>query len=159
MIPVTQTKVVVKNSKGEEIVRGNCYAAAVASFLDLPIGEVPNVETFFHMEGGYWQDVMLTFLNSKGWDLCSDDRFRVFHDGTFGLEQGKRAEWLHDLRNKYYLVTGRSLRGFAHICIYKRGKLFHDPHPSRDGLVTEEYFQSLEKVEQCPIELPTVQVS
>ncbi len=37
MIPVTQTKVVVKNSKDEMVVRGNCFAAAIASIMELPI--------------------------------------------------------------------------------------------------------------------------
>jgi hypothetical protein len=147
MTPVTQTKVVVKNSKGEEVVRGNCYAAVIASFLDLPISEVPNVETFFHMDGAFWQDIMLTFLNTKGWELCTDNRYRVFHDGAFGLEQGKRAEWMQECSGQYYLVTGKSPRGFGHICIYRNGMLFHDPHPTREGLVSEEYFQSLERTE------------
>lgn len=44
MTPVTQTKVVVKNSKGNTVVNGNCYAAAIASMLDVPITEVPNIE-------------------------------------------------------------------------------------------------------------------
>lgn len=47
MTPVTQTKVVVKNSKGNTVVNGNCYAAAIASMLDVPITEVPNIEVFF----------------------------------------------------------------------------------------------------------------
>lgn len=146
MIPVTQTKVVVRNSKGEDVVRGNCYAAAIASMLELPITEVPNVEVFFHMpeDSSYWQEVMLTFLQSKGWELCSDDRFKVFHDKEFGGEQ--RDDIMAALWGKYYLVTGESPRGVSHICIYQNGRLAHDPHPSREGLLTEKWFQVLERV-------------
>jgi hypothetical protein len=146
MTPITQTKVVVKNSKGEVVIHGNCYAAAIASMIDLPISEVPNVEVFFHLplESSYWNEIMLTFLNSKGWELCADDRFRVFHDGTYGVDKGKRAEWLKELRGQYYFVTGKSPRDVSHICIYKNGKLAHDPHPTREGLITEETFQTLE---------------
>jgi hypothetical protein len=146
MIPIIQTKVVVKNSKDEEVVRGNCYAAVIASMLELPITEVPNVEVFFHIpNSSYWQEVMLTFLNSKGWDLCSDDRFKVFHDKEFGVNKGKRDEYLNECRNKFYFVSGKSARGVHHICIYLNGKLVHDPHPSGEGLLTEETFQTLEK--------------
>lgn len=143
MIPVTQTKVVVKNSKDEEVIRGNCYAAAIASILELPIDQVPNVEVFFHIDNGYWQEVMLAFLASKGWDLCSDHRFKVFHDENYGFED--REKWLEDCKDKYYLVSGKSPRGVYHICIYQNGKLVHDPHPTKEGLLSEVFFQSLEK--------------
>jgi hypothetical protein len=149
MIPVTQTKVVVKKSNGEQVVRGNCYAAVVASILELPIEEVPNVEVFFHIpNSGYWNEVMLTFLQSKGYELCTDGRFKVFHDGRFGVEEGKRFEYLQYCENKYYLVTGKSVRGVHHICIYKNGKLVHDPHPTREGLETIEDFQTLERLHE-----------
>lgn len=99
MTPVTQTKVVIKNNKGETVTHGNCYAAAIASIIGLPITEVPNVEVFFHLppDSCYWLEVMLTFLESKGYELCSDDRFRVFHDGQFGLDKGLRAQWLTEI--------------------------------------------------------------
>ena len=147
MIPVTQTKVVIKNSKDEIVVHGNCYAAAIASILELPLTEVPNVEVFFHLpiDSTYWSEVMLTFLESKGYELCVDDRFRVFHDGNFGVDNGMRAHWLLECENKYYLVSGRSKRGFSHMVIYKNGKLAHDPHPSRDGVETIDYIQTLMK--------------
>jgi len=147
MIPVTQTKVVVKKSTGEQVVRGNCYAAVIASLLELPIEEVPNVEVFFHIpNSGFWNEIMLTFLSSKGYDLCTDDRFKVFHDGKHGVELGKRHEWMQECKGKYYLVTGKSVRGVHHICIYKDGYLVHDPHPTKEGLETIEDFQSLEKL-------------
>jgi hypothetical protein len=145
MIPVTQTKVVVKNSKEEIVSHGNCYAAAIASMIDLPLWEVPNVEVFFHMplESTYWQEVMLTFLESKGFELCCDDRFRVFHDGTYGIDKGMRAEWVAECKDKYYLVSGKSPRGFSHMVIYKNGRLAHDPHPSRDGVTTIDTIQTI----------------
>jgi hypothetical protein len=146
MIPVTQTKVVVENSKGEVVQRGNCFAACIASILEVPITEVPNVEVFYHLDNGYHTEVMLTFLSSKGWDLCSDDTLKVFHDDRYGVELGKRVEWLAKHRNKYYLVSGKSTRGVSHICIYQNGKLVHDPHPTKEGLQTLDYFQTLEKL-------------
>lgn len=52
MIPVTQTKIVIKDVNGNRVVHGNCYAACIASILEVPITEVPNVEVFFHLDNG-----------------------------------------------------------------------------------------------------------
>jgi hypothetical protein len=154
MIPVTQTKVVVRNSKDEIIVNGNCYAAAIASLLELPLTEVPNVEVFFQIEGSYWNEVMLTFINSKGWDLCSDDRYKVFHPelarAIRSQDERTDEEYRADLRlmleDNYYLVSGPSVRGVNHITIYKAGELIHDPHPTKEGILALEQFQTLEKL-------------
>lgn len=146
MIPVTQTKVVVKNSKDEIVVRGNCYAACVASLLEVPITEVPNVEVFYHLDNGYHDEVMLTFLQSKGWELCSDDTFKCFHTVFTDENYSEMDKMQMERKDKYYLASGKSKRGVSHICIFKNGNLVHDPHPTKEGLETIEYFQTLEKV-------------
>lgn len=150
MIPVTQTKVVVRNSKDEMVVRGNCYAACIASILDKTIDEVPNVETLFHVDDTFWYIVMRTYLTSIGWEICPDNMFQRFHPNSgFSFDgtdlNGKIPEW-YDYVDRFYLVSGLSPRGVQHMCIYRNGKLIHDPHPTREGLLTEEYFESLEKV-------------
>lgn len=152
MIPVQQTKVVIKNSKGEMIVRGNCYAACIASIMELPITEVPNVETLYHIDGSLWIEIMLAFTNSKGYDLCSDNMLKRFHPNETGGfdfsgtdENGKIPEY-YEYKDKYYLVSGLSPRGFSHTCIYQNGKLVHDPHPTKEGLITLEDFQTLDKL-------------
>ena len=148
MIPVTQTKVVVNKSTGENVIRGNCFAACVASLMELPIEEVPNVEVLFHIEGGYWSEVMMTFLTSKGYELYTDDRFKCFHqdfeDKNFGGKDNYEGT-INELKDQYYLVSGQSVRGVYHICIFKNGKLIHDPHPTREGLKSMEIFQTLDK--------------
>lgn len=139
MIPVTQTKVVVKNKNGDVVVRGNCYAAAIASMLELPIDEVPNVEVLFGIDDYSWAAVMHSFLEHKGFELYTNDDFRCFHD----------KPWLSDkidyCKDKYYLVSGDSPRGVKHITIWMNGKMEHDPHPSRDGILTLEIFEELVK--------------
>lgn len=139
MIPVTQTKMVVKNSKGEMIVRGNCLAACIASLMELPITEVPNVETLYEINDNYYWEVLWKWLGHLGYELSADDRYRCFHGDE------NKSEYIDQLKNQYYLVSGKSARGVYHICIYSNGKLIHDPHPSKEGLVTEEYFESLER--------------
>ena len=129
MIPITQTKVVVKNSKGEMVVRGNCWAACIASLLELPIEEVPNVEVFFDHET-FWYDAMVTFLDLKGYSF--KDSSNVF---AMGLEI---ENYEHD---KFYLVAGKSVRGVAHSVIYQNGKMVHDPHPTREGLLPNTIFE------------------
>lgn len=146
MIPVIQTKVVIRNAKGEEVVNGNCFAAAIASMLEVPITEVPNVEVFFPFKGSYWFEVMDTFLKFKGYDLVHDPRFKVFHSKRHGLKENKRSQWEKECKDKYYLVQGLSLRGVYHVCIYKNGQLVHDPYPTKEGLKTKETFQVLEKI-------------
>ena len=122
MLPITQTKVVVRNSKDEIVIRGNCYAAAIASLLEIPITEVPNVETLFHIEGQLWLDVMLKFLESKGYKLQTKS---VTEDGY------------------YYIASGDSPRGVKHSVIYFNGKMVHDPHPTREGLLSIDYYERL----------------
>jgi hypothetical protein len=146
MIPVTQTKVVVKNSKGEAVIRGNCFAAAIASIIELPITEVPNVETLYPVDDCLWAQVMHAFLASKGWELMTNDWFRIFHDGHYGVDDGKRFEMMEYCQDKYYLVSGPSIRGVKHICIYQNGQLVHDPHPTREGITAIENIQELIKL-------------
>ncbi len=148
MIPVTQTKVVVLNKEGQEVVRGNCFPACVASILEIPISEVPNVEVFYHMEdSSYWAEVMQTFLNSKGWEWSGDMRYSVFHPDT-GAHFAKEVEdeFKQKLKDTYYLAIGNSPRGIRHVCVYQNGVLVHDPHPSRDGLATVDRFESIERI-------------
>ena len=149
MIPVIQTKMVVKNSKGEMIVRGNCLAACIASLLELPITEVPNVETLYGIDDNYYWEVLWRWLGHLGYELSTDERFKCFHqnfeDKNFGGIDHSQA-LIDELKDKYYLVYGKSPRGIQHVCIYQNGKLVHDPHPTKEGILTQEYFESLEFV-------------
>jgi hypothetical protein len=136
MIPVTQTKVVVRNTAGEIVQNGNCYAAT----------DVPNVEVFFKFENGPWHSTMESFLSLMGWELNTDDRFKIFHINR-RLSQEEYTTYLEYCKDKFYLVSGPSSRGVQHICIYRNGELVHDPHPTREGLLKEETFQELVKKE------------
>jgi hypothetical protein len=148
MTPVIQTKVVITNSKGERVVNGNCYAAAIASVLNLPITEVPNVEVFFNDTEDYmfFRNLMQRFLKNRGLQLQEDFRYAVFHkDSDFYHE--KLEECREELKDSYYLASGKSPRGFSHIVVYKNGELAHDPHPSADGISTPYMFEVIRKIE------------
>jgi hypothetical protein len=133
MIPVTQTKVVVKNSNGEMVVRGNCWAAAISSLTEIPITDVPNVEVLFDVEGVSWYAVMDAWLRGNGFELKDNSKFVVFHNPA-ELNEDSRNALLDELRDRYYMVSGMSPRGISHVCIYKNGIMVHDPHPTREGI-------------------------
>jgi hypothetical protein len=148
MIPVTQTKVVVKNKNGDIVVDGNCYAAAIASMLELPITEVPNGEVFFndkedHM---FYETLMKRFLKNRGLELISDYRYAAFHGDNGWWEEDEAVKHREALKGQLYLATGRSPRGFAHIAIYKNGEMVFDPHPSRDGLDTVYQWEIIREI-------------
>jgi len=147
MIPVTQTKFHVFSKDGKIVQRGNCFAAVVASMLEITIYDVPNVEVLFYEdyndEGStFWYEVMQTFLTSKGWDWSGDARYKVFHP-EFGV---KDEELIMKLKDTFYFGIGKSARGVNHVCIFQNGIMVHDPHPSRDGLETLEFFESIERI-------------
>lgn len=143
MTPVTQTKVVVKNSAGEIVVNGNCYAAAIASMLDLPIDQVPNVEVFFPWseQDDHWNKIMNQWLELKGYKIGPAPEYGVFHDDQHYAEGTAAA-----LYNDIYLASGPSARGVNHICIYQAGNLVWDPHPTREGLTEVKWLEKIEKI-------------
>lgn len=98
-------------------------SACFASFLDLPIEDVP---FFAEMERDEWVAVLLKFFKKHGYDLeWTDDEPYIFkeiigHDG--------------EVPPKYFFATGKSPRGVGHMVIFSGNKLFHDPHPNGDGI-------------------------
>lgn len=147
MIPVTQTKVVVKNIKGEVIVRGNCFAAAIASIVEKPITDVPNVEVLFDVDGVSWYGIMDAWLRANGFAIITNNSFGVSHNPSEYNEDSRMALW-SELKGRYYLVSGLSPRGVMHVCIYQNGVMVHDPHPTRDGIdeSTIEYYEEIKKI-------------
>jgi hypothetical protein len=113
MIPVTQTKVCVKNSKGKYVVRGNCFQACIASIMELPISEVPDFSLFFEIldkneEKNEWVNIAQKWFGSKGWDWMSGDDFKQAHESNV---------FSKDTEGVPYLVVGKSPRGINHCCI------------------------------------------
>lgn len=124
MKEVSQTK--LHDPKG--IRNGNCFAAVVASLLELDIEDVPNVETLFDLPDNHvWAEVMTRWLSHHGHEWHSINREDVVTD-------------------ELYLVVGKSPRGVTHVCIYKNGVMVWDPHPSRSGLITEDRFEVIKKI-------------
>ena len=107
--------------------KGNCVAACVATFLDVPLSEVPHFVEFgiawgdsddVHdvSAGNNWWAMLLGFMAARGyWPVELES-----------VTSGEVGETL--------FVAGKSPRGVTHQVLYREGRLWHDPHPSRDGV-------------------------
>lgn len=106
--------------------RGNCYPTVLACLLDKEVDNVFQVQMFY--DDYDWSELLDKYL----------------------LGEGYRIQYIkeHLMDGSCYMVSGVSPRNpnIDHICIYQNGKLFHDPHPSGDGIITEERFTILEKI-------------
>lgn len=114
MKPVTQTKL----HAADGIHSGNCYAAALASLLELPLWMVPPFEDMFgRPSGGLW------YTRTDEW----------LHR-MFGLEIVTMPGHNVDHLPEFYIANGPSPRGVMHSTIYSGGRMVHDPHPSGAGI-------------------------
>lgn len=99
---------------------GNCYSACLAMVFGCP-EILPNFNTMADTDRGR-QKAVDTWLAERGWRSL-----RLGCDGEIGL--------------RYFanigpsIAGGYSSRGAYHGVVYLDGKLFHDPHPDRSGLV------------------------
>ena len=92
---------------------GNCFAACVASILNVSLASVPN----FCASEDWWQR-FVHWLDQR--ELTA---IRVDGEPT----------WLPD--GALAIVSGPSDRGLMHATVWRGQTMVHDPHPSRAGLV------------------------
>lgn len=105
----TQT-LVVGQVEGKE---GNCTQAAIATFMGLPLSEVPDFNNTTTGAGPFWQAIE---------DWFRDRGYQFEHHGALHRWSGM------------YLAGGNSPRGVEHMVVFKDGELYWDPHPSRAGI-------------------------
>jgi hypothetical protein len=106
-----------------------CWVACIAGLTDIPHEEftalVPYHEGRFDGSmGTEYRNAVNALLRSRGWRLES-----VGPDVPRGFAIG----------------SGTSPRGLFHAVIVRDGALWHDPHPSREGLVA---------LESCEVVIP-----
>jgi len=93
--------------------------------MDLPLDKVPHFVQINEDGGPHWYMHTYMWCWERGWVLDQHDK---------------------PVNRGYSLVSGKSPRGdFAHVVIYKNGKLFHDPHPSGTGVETVEDWETLRR--------------
>lgn len=104
--------------------QGNCVSACVATYLGVPLATVPH---FVEYDGatvdgtpggtGWWWLLIGYMAGRRGlWPVELDD-----------VDDGRPGELL--------FAAGPSERGVLHQVLYRDGVLWHDPHPSRAGLL------------------------
>jgi hypothetical protein len=132
-----QTKYSLFYADGTRLTYGNCLIACVASLLDEPIDEVPNVYTFYGLdekdkttEDHAWFKVMNLWLDLK-------------HQKCI------KKHSLDDVtKEEYVIMRGASQRGKPHCCIFKNENgtfLPHfDPHPTLQYLQQNHYYYTIE---------------
>lgn len=99
---------------------GNCFQAALASILELSLDDVPD------------------FCN-QNWEgnWASDLNDWLYDRGLFSLEidlEHVDANWIDwTIANCYCLasVASATTEGATHAVVYYKGRVIHDPHPSR----------------------------
>lgn len=116
---VTQT-LLATDETGPNVVYGNCWQAAIASMLKMPLDAVPNFVQFA------WPGPALElWLRGRGLTY--------------------RQENTSIIPDRLCLVNGHSERGFLHSTVGFGGKVVWDPHPSHAGLVDVVEIEWFEK--------------
>lgn len=108
---------------------GNCYSACIASLMDKDSAE-DVIQIVKYYDNDRWVGIFLRWLACKGWIAYPINSHNVAK------------------KDEFYIVIGKSPRHptDTHVCIYQNGKLFHDPHPDNTGILTEDYFEIIEKL-------------
>ena len=111
-----------------ETIRGNCMVACYANVLGLKISQCPPFEELFDCAGSadFWFECVNLWFKGLGYTLVQCKSIS---------EIPKNVE--------YYFAYGISPRDVMHQVIYKDGKMFFDPNPANDGILTEEGFEYL----------------
>lgn len=109
MQPVTQ---IITRPNAENL-PGDCFRAAVASVMELPLDGVPH----FMLFGDKWLDAFFMWMEERGFSVSfTTDAFDVPTD-------------------TFYLLTGKSPRGdFKHTVVARNSETLHDPHPMGGGV-------------------------
>lgn len=100
--------------------QGDCMRAVLGSLLDIPIVDVPHFAQLDADGAGNFWIMVAEFCRSHGY--------------AFAMFKGGRFSWSEDA--VYHGIGGVSPRdpNGHHAVVGRNGQVFHDPHPTRDGL-------------------------
>lgn len=110
---------------------GNCWAASIASLLEVPLESVD------------WSaDMTAEEIEPPGTDDVSVEWLRRKEEALRRLGYWEsRVPWSEQViaqlpAGAHYLALGYIANGAGHVCVYRDGVLVHDPHPEVGGLVS-----------------------
>jgi len=97
---------------------GNCQSACLAMMLGCELSEVPNFSAIDVTDNQKYA-AQSAWLRERGLWITT-------------IVKWQSLPWPPP--HGYYIAGGASPRGFRHSVIYKDGALWHDPHPSGEGI-------------------------
>jgi len=122
---------------------GNCFIAAMASILEVNLADIPDV----YCDEDRWPDCaerLLEWLDKHDLDFMYLDIKDFPKD--FYWPKG------------YHLMGGPGPRGPGHMVVGLDGVMVHDPHPSREGILSvEDYTFFIAKQPQRLIRKPVTE--
>lgn len=133
MKPLHQT--IFGGDNGDSTARGNCFAACIASILELPLEAVPNF-----CDHDDWRHHVNEWLQPRG--LFYVD-FRL-DDGSWRIEHAVQYAG-------YHVISGPAERGLRHAVVGYKGNAVHDPHPSGAMLLEDQEFGFLVPTLETPV--------
>lgn len=138
MKTVSQTKFSLFFSDGTRLTYGNCLVACIASILEEPIDEVPNLYTFYGLDDNENTEDPLWFKVINLWLEKKYKKVLVKHS----LEE--------ETHEPFVIMRGLSMRLKPHTCIFenREGKLvpYFDPHPTKEYLSKQHYYYTIESI-------------
>ena len=138
MKTVSQTKFSLFFSDGTRLTYGNCLVACIASILEEPIDEVPNLYTFYGLDDNENTEDSLWFKVINLWLEKKYKKVLVKHS----LEE--------ETHEPFVIMRGLSMRMKPHCCIFEnKGGVFipyFDPHPTSQFLHEQQYYYTIENL-------------
>ena len=132
---VNQTKFSLFFSDGKRLTYGNCLVACIASVLEHPIDEVPNIYTFYGLDNKEETENQLWFYVINLWLNKKLEKSLV----KYSLDTPTQEEFV--------IMRGLSKRGRPHTCIYKNDggsfSPYFDPHPTSEFLSVQHYYYTI----------------
>jgi hypothetical protein len=124
LIPVDMT---TKHEPPNSI--GDCFPCCIASILELPRESVPHV-----YEGDGWTDTSgkVGMARLQAWLATLG-----LHYLEFELPSENYESWTAGF-GAHYVVSGIGGRGVRHCTVGFQGKMVHDPHVDRTGVLPDD---------------------
>lgn len=107
--------------------KGNCFAACVATILELNIESVPNFCALYPEADGTWYREFINWLAPRGLAPLTQQ---------FPGDPDNFMRWVEKCAPKIPWIAGGPTDRGLHCCVYVGPELFHDPNPNhgRKGL-------------------------
>jgi len=105
-------------------VYGDCQRACIASLLEMDPYDIPHFNE--KNDDIHFNETLNGFLGSLGYFHLISNTFSFYTHQKFGAV------------DCYHLIYGKTERGTQHAVVGLNGKMVHDPHPSRAGLLDSD---------------------